>query len=66
MSEPGDANRELTEHELQHVSGGTGATELQSLRLQMSMDGLSKMVQTMSNVMRSMARTGSQIVQNLK
>ena len=38
--------------------------EMEALRLQVAMDRLSKVMQTLSNVLKKM--TGSQIVQNLK
>lgn len=41
-------------------------SEIESLRLQMAMDRLSKMMSTLSNLLKKCADTSSQIVQNLK
>ena len=40
--------------------------EMESLRLQMAMDRLSKMMSTLSNLMKKMSDTQSTITQNLK
>ena len=40
--------------------------EMESLRLQMAMDRLSKMMSTLSNLLKKISDTSSQIVQNLK
>jgi hypothetical protein len=40
--------------------------EMESLRLQMAMDRLSKMMSTLSNLLKKMSGTASQITQNLK
>jgi hypothetical protein len=40
--------------------------ELESLRLQMAMDRQSKMMSTLSNIMKTMSKTASSIVENLK
>lgn len=40
--------------------------EMESLRLQMAMDRLSKMMSTLSNLLKKISDTQSQIVQNLK
>jgi hypothetical protein len=40
--------------------------EMESLRLQMAMDRLSKMMSTLSNLLKKASETSSQIVQNLK
>jgi uncharacterized protein YukE len=40
--------------------------EMESLRLQMAMDRLSKMMSTLSNLLKKMSDTASSIVQNLK
>ncbi len=40
--------------------------EMESLRLQMAMDRLSKMMSTLSNILKKISDTSSQIVQNLK
>ena len=40
--------------------------EMESLRLQMAMDRMSKMMSTLSNLLKKMADTSSQITQNLK
>ena len=40
--------------------------EMESLRLQMAMDRLSKMASTLSNLLKKISDTSSQIVQNLK
>lgn len=41
-------------------------SEMDQLRLQMAMDRLSKMMSTLSNILKRMADTASQITQNLK
>jgi hypothetical protein len=41
-------------------------SEMDQLRLQMAMDRLSKMMSTLSNILKKMADTASQITQNLK
>ena len=40
--------------------------EMESLRLQMAMDRVSKMMSTLSNLLKKMSDTASQITQNLK
>jgi hypothetical protein len=40
--------------------------EMESLRLQMAMDRLSKMMSTLSNLLKKISDTTSQITQNLK
>lgn len=40
--------------------------EMESLRLQMAMDRLSKMMSTLSNLLKKISDTASQIAQNLK
>ena len=40
--------------------------ELESLRLQMAMDRISKMMASLSNLLKKLADTNSSIVQNLK
>jgi hypothetical protein len=40
--------------------------EMESLRLQMAMDRLSKLMSTLSNILKKSSETGSQITQNLK
>ncbi len=40
--------------------------EMESLRLQMAMDRMSKMMSTLSNLLKKMSDTASQITQNLK
>lgn len=41
-------------------------TEMQSLRLQMAMDRLSKMMETLSNILKKIADTQQAVVQNMK
>jgi hypothetical protein len=41
-------------------------SETQSLELQMTMDRMSKLLETMSNIMKKMSDTGSSIIQNMK
>ncbi len=41
-------------------------TQLQSLRLQMAMDRLAKLMTTLSNVLKKISDTDSSVVQNLK
>ena len=40
--------------------------EMESLRLQMAMDRMSKMMSTLSNVLKKTSDTSSSIVQNMK
>ena len=40
--------------------------EMESLRLQMAMDRMSKMMSTLSNLLKKMSDTASQITQNMK
>jgi hypothetical protein len=40
--------------------------EMESLRLQMAMDRMSKMMSTLSNLLKKLSDTSSQIAQNLK
>jgi hypothetical protein len=40
--------------------------EMESLRLQMAMDRMSKMMSTLSNLLKKMSDTAAQITQNLK
>lgn len=54
--------RELTIDELATVSGGNQS----NLRMQMYMDRRGKAIETLSNVMKKMSGTSSQIVANLK
>ena len=58
------------EAELEEIQQDRDATselsEMQNLRLQMAIDRLSKMMSTLSNIMKKIADTSSQIVQNLK
>ncbi len=41
-------------------------SEMESLRLQMAMDRLAKMTSTLSNILKKMSDTASQITQNLR
>jgi hypothetical protein len=41
-------------------------SEMESLRLQMAMDRVSKFMQTLSNIEKKMSDTDSQLVRNLK
>jgi hypothetical protein len=65
MSEKPD---ELNLRALDAVSGGDPGdiSEMTSMRLQMAMDSRSKFLQTLSNVMKSISDTTSQITKNLK
>lgn len=40
--------------------------EMESLRLQMAMDRMSKMMSTLSNLLKKINKTGSEIISNLK
>jgi uncharacterized protein YukE len=40
--------------------------EMESLRLQMAMDRLNKMMSTLSNILKKISDTGQQITQNIK
>jgi bacteriocin-like protein len=69
MTETKTANCELTDNELDQVSGGTELDQVSgedSLRLQMYMEQRSKFMQTASNILHSIAGTGSKITQNMK
>jgi hypothetical protein len=48
------------------VDANAELSELESLRLQMAMDRISKMMATLSNLLKKLAETNSSIVQNLK
>ena len=53
--------------ELLETSDAVGElSEMEQLRLQMAMDRLAKMMSTLSNILKKMADTASQITQNLK
>jgi SMC interacting uncharacterized protein involved in chromosome segregation len=58
-----DAELDDIRHDLDSLSE-LGETE--SLRLQMAMDRLSKLMSTLSNLLKKISDTSSQIVQNLK
>ena len=60
-----DAERELPALD-QILKGTAGLDQQTSLRLQMSMDRLSKLMTTMSNLMKKMSDTQNAIVQNMK
>ena len=62
MNTPNNENKELTARELEAVSGG----DMLSMRLQMAMDQRSKVVETLSNILKTIDETGDQIVQNMK
>jgi replicative DNA helicase len=51
---------------LNSVDSSSELSELESLRLQMAMDRVSKMMQTVSNIMKRISDTESTITQNLK
>ena len=63
---------ELSDTELENVAGGKGASslgdmgEMQSLRLQLSMDRRSKMTEALSNILKKISDTSQTIVGNLK
>ena len=61
-------NEELNMDALDKVSaGGTSdMSEMISMNLQMAMDNKSKFIEALSNVMKQISSTSSQIVQNLK
>lgn len=48
------------------LEGLAGAGELQSLRLQMAMDRMSKLMSTLSNILKKMSSTTETIAQNIK
>ena len=58
-----DAVIERLKHDLDSMSE---MGEMESLRLQMAMDRLSKMMSTLSNILKKMSDTASTITQNLK
>ena len=49
-----------------HLDGLSEMGEMESLRLQMAMDRLSKMMSTLSNLLKRVSETSNAIVQNLK
>lgn len=49
-----------------HLDSLSELGEVESLRLQMAMDRMSKMMSTLSNLLKKMSDTASAIVQNLK
>ena len=54
-------------HDIRHDLGTQGElNEMESLRLQMAMDRLTKLMSTLSNLLKKCSDTGSQIVQNIK
>jgi len=59
---------ELNLDDLERIAGGdlSEMGEMQSLRLQMAMDRLSKFMSTLSNILKAESRTASAIVANLK
>ncbi len=61
---------EALEAKVQGLQAKLGTTsemsETQSLELQMTMDRMSKLLETMSNIMKKMSDTGSSIIQNMK
>jgi hypothetical protein len=59
---------ELNMEALDTVTGGDmgDMSEMQSMRLQMAMDNRSKFVESLSNIMKEMSNTASQITKNLK
>ena len=59
---------ELTMDELETVSGGDlgDLSQMESIRLQMVMDRWSKTAASLSNILKKMSDTSSQIVGNLK
>ena len=68
-----DEKKELSSEELDKVSGGNSVTdslgdlsEVDQMKLQMTMDNRSKLAQTLSNVLKQNSDTANSIVQNLK
>ena len=51
---------------LEKASAAGELSELDQLRLQMAMDRMAKMMSTLSNILKKMSDTASQITQNLK
>ncbi|MFI5001269.1 MAG: hypothetical protein ACHQK9_15435 [Reyranellales bacterium] len=54
-----------------HDKGGASSSlddlgETESLRLQMTMDRMSKLMDTLSNIMKKMSSTGDAVIQNMK
>ncbi|MBL0131266.1 MAG: hypothetical protein IPP43_09260 [Chitinophagaceae bacterium] len=43
-----------------------GLSEMSSIRLQMTMDRRSKIISTLSNIMKKISKTQDSIIQNLK
>jgi hypothetical protein len=58
-----DATKEEIKNKLDSLSE---MGEMESLRLQMSMDRLSKMMSTLSNLLKKISGTATSITQNLK
>jgi hypothetical protein len=59
MSKPNDENKVLTLEDLDTVRGGTSP-------YLMAMDRMSKLMDTLSNLLKSISKTGEEITQNLK
>jgi hypothetical protein len=59
-------HEEEAEELLSSVDSMSEMGEMESLRMQMAMDRMSKMMSTLSNLLKKMSDTNSQIVQNLK
>jgi hypothetical protein len=61
-------NQELNMDALDKVSGGgmSDMSETDSMNLQMAMDNKSKVMESLSNIMKKLNSTASQITQNLK
>ena len=58
-----DAMKEKLKSDLDSMSG---MGEMQTIRLQMAMDRMSKMMSTLSNLLKKISKTSDEIIQNLK
>lgn len=67
---PATPDREALQREIADIKSDLDSMnemgEMESLRLQMAMDRMSKMMETLSNLLKKMSDTSSAIVQNLK
>jgi hypothetical protein len=68
MVKVAEISKHITEmlFKLDHVEVISEMGEMESLRLQMAMDRMSKMMSTLSNMLKKMAETAEGITQNLK
>ncbi|GAB3510004.1 hypothetical protein MNQ95_08440 [Pseudoxanthomonas daejeonensis] len=61
-----DAARALQDEARQALDSLSGMGEMESLRLQMAMDRISKMMSTLSNILKASSETANAIVRNIR